>query len=247
MASRPKIEIVPDAESLARRSLELFIKAARESVAAKGAFYVAISGGHTPKRFFELLGESTESKTLPWDKVRLFWVDERYVAPDSELSNFKLASDTFLTKVPVHPTNIYRVFTEYHDMRMAAREYEQIIRIVFNLGQNDVPRFDLIFLGLGPDGHIASLFPDSSAIFEAKHLVTVVTDSKTKPDRITLTAPVLCAASHLIILTTSEEKAEILKQVLTTSPDIKKYPVHILWPVLNKAVWLVDSAAAKLL
>ncbi len=243
--SKPKIEIVPDAENLAGRSLELFIEAARKAIIAKGSFRVAISGGQTPRRFFELLGESAEAKALAWEKIYLFWADERYVAPDSEQSNFKLAADTFLNKVPVSEDNIFRIFTEYSDSNLAAKEYERIIRIVFELEQNQFPRFDMIFLGLGSDGHIASLFPKDSAVSEAKKFAAVVKGSK--PDRITLTPPVLCAALRLVISVAGAEKASILKEILTTEPDAAKYPVHILWPVLNKVTWLVDSAAGQLL
>lgn len=245
VVNKPKIEIVPDAQDLARRSLELFIDSARKAIAAKGSFRVAISGGQTPRRFFELLGESAGAKTLAWDKIYLFWVDERYVAPDSEQSNFKLAADTFLGKVPIPQDNVYRIFTEYKDINLAAKEYEKIIRVVFNLKQNEVPQFDIAFLGLGTDGHIASLFPASSAIFETQHLAAAIEDAKLA--RITLTSPVLCAAARIVILVSGEEKAGILKQVLTTEPDVKKYPVHLLWPVLDKVTWLTDAAAAKLL
>ena len=245
MVNKPKIEIVPDAQNLARRSLELFLESAQKAISAKDSFRVAISGGNTPRRFFELLGESAEAKTLAWDKIYLFWVDERYVAPDSEQSNFKLAADTFLSRVPIARDNVFRIFTEYKNINLAAKEYEKIIRVVFNLKQDQIPQFDIVFLGLGTDGHVASLFPASSVIFETQHLVSAVENAK--PARITLTSPVLCAAARIVILVSGEEKAGILKQVLTTEPDVKKYPVHLLWPVLDKVTWLTDVAAAKLL
>lgn len=243
--NKPKIEIVPDAQGIAGRSLELFIEAAQKSINERGVFRVAISGGNTPKRFFELLGKSAQAKALPWDKVYLFWADERYVSPDSQLSNFKLAADTFLARVPVPRDNVYRVFTEYKDINRSAREYEQIIRVVFGLKQNQVPQFDMIFLGLGSDGHIASLLPAGEAILKIDKLVAVVEEAK--PARVTLTGPVLCAAVNLVILVSGEEKSQILKKIFTVEPDAKKYPVHILWPVIDKVTWLVDSAAAKLL
>ena len=242
MVDKPKIEIVPDAQGLARRCLELFIDSARKAISEKDSFRVAISGGKTPKRFFELLGESKEAKALAWDKIYLFWADERYVAPDSEQSNFKLAADTFLAKVPIPRDNVFRIFTEYKDINLAAKEYEKIIRVVFRLKQNEIPQFDIVFLGLGPDGHIASLFPSSGAIFETQHLAAAIENAE--PARITLTGPVLCAAAKIVILVSGEEKAGILKQVLTAEPDVKKYPVHLLWSVLDRVTWLVDSQAA---
>jgi 6-phosphogluconolactonase len=240
-----KVEIVPDAQGIARRSLELFIEAAGKAISTKGAFRVAISGGHTPQKFFELLGESTEAKALAWSKIYLFWVDERYVSPDSEQSNFKLAADTFLAKVPIPRDNVYRILTEYKDINLAAREYEKIISVVFNLKQHEVPQFDIIFLGLGSDGHTASLFPGSSLIFETQHLAAAVEDAE--PARITLTSPILLAATKIVMLISGEEKTGILKKVLTAEPDVKKYPVHLLWPVLDKVTWLADASASKLL
>ena len=245
--NKPKIEIVPNPESIARRSLEIFIHAAQKAINEKGVFYIAISGGRTPKEFFELLGEAEQSKALSWDKVHLFWADERYVSPDSELSNFRLAADTFLSKVRIPADNVYRIFTEYRDIHIAAAEYERIIKSVFIPKQNQIPQFDMIFLGLGCDGHIASLFPDSDAVLETKKLVTTVTDSKVKPDRVTLTSPILCAAAKVLILVSGEEKAEIVKKIFTGKPDVSTYPAYVLWPILEKVVWLIDSAAAKLL
>lgn len=241
--NKPKIEVVSDVEKLARRSLELFIESAKKSIDGRGIFHVAISGGHTPKRFFELLGESAEAKALVWDKVQLFWVDERYVAPDSAQSNFKLAADTFLGKAAIPRDNIFRILTEYKNINLAAREYEQIIRVVFGLKQNQLPQFDMIFLGLGADGHIASLFSGNDTVLKTDKPVAVV--ENVKPARITLTGSVLCAAASLAILVSGQEKSQILKQIFTVEPDAKKYPVHILWPVLDKVTWLVDSQAAK--
>ena len=239
---KSKIEVVPDIESLAYRCLEIFLESARKAISAKNSFHVAISGGHTPQKFFELLGNSTDAKRLVWDKIYLFWVDERYVAPDSQQSNFKLAVDTFLSKVPISRDNVYRIFTEYRDINLAAKEYEKTIRIVFHLKQNEIPQFDMVLLGLGADGHTASLLPASDVIFERKHIVATV--KNILPARITLTSPVLCAAARIVMLVSGKEKAEILKQVFTSEPDPNKYPVHILWPVLNKVTWLIDSAAA---
>jgi len=244
---KPNIEIVCDIESLANRSVELFVDDAEKSIKAKSKFYVAISGGHTPKRFFELLGESPASKALPWDRIQLFWVDERIVQPDSKWSNYKLAVDTFLAKVAIPGENIHRIPTEHSDVKAAACCYEETIRNVFKLEGNQVPQFDLIVLGMGAEGHTGSLFPDSYAPFDTENLACVVYVLEDKFNRITLTHPVLCAAKHLIVLVSGREKAEILKKVLTSESDDVQYPIHILWPVLDKVTWLVDRKAAKLL
>jgi len=242
---KPHIEIVSDCESLAHRGLEFFVAEAEKAIKAKGAFHVAISGGHTPRRFFELLGQVPDA--LPWDKIQLFWVDERYVPPDSEWSNYKLAADSFLAKVYIPEENVHRIPTEYDDFKTAANDYEETIRVVFGLGENQIPKFDLIVLGMGLEGHTGSLFPNCYAPFNRENLVCVVYVLDEKLNRITLTHPVLCAASHLAVLVSGEEKADILKEVLTSEPDEVRYPIHALWPILDKITWLVDSEAAKLL
>jgi len=244
---KPNVEIVSDPESFAHRGLELFIADAQKAIKAKNTFYVAISGGYTPRGFFELLGEVPEAKALPWNRIQLFWVDERIVDADSQWSNYKLAADTFLTKVAIPKENVHRIPTEYGDFKLAARCYEKAIRETFGLEENQVPEFDLIVLGMGAEGHTGSLFPNCYAPFDKEDLACVVYVLDEKHNRITLTQPVLCAASHLAVLVSGEEKADILKEVLTCEPDEVRYPIHILWPVLNKVTWLVDSKAAKLL
>jgi len=244
---KPNLEIVSGLESLARRSLELFVTDAKKAIGVRGRFHVAISGGNTPRHFFELLGEATESKALDWNRIHLFWVDERYVPPDSQWSNYKLAADTFLSKVGIPEENVHRIPTEYSDFKAAAGQYEETVREVFSLGAGEIPEFDLIMLGMGAEGHTGSLFPNSYAPFDTEDLACVVYVLDEKLNRITLTHPVLCAASHLAVLVSGREKADILKEVLTSEPDEVRYPIHTLWPVLDKVTWLVDSEAARLL
>ena len=244
---KPNVEIASDPETLAQRSVELFVAEAQKAIKAKDAFCVAISGGNTPRRFFELLGELPQANSLPWDKIQLFWVDERYVQPDSQWSNYKLAADTFLAKVTIPEGNIHRIPTEYDDFKAAASCYEQTIREVFGLDENQGPEFDLIVLGMGAEGHTGSLFPNSYAAFDTENLACVVYVMDEDLNRITLTHPVLCAASHLVVLVSGQEKAGILKEVLTSEPDEVRYPIHALWPILNKVTWLVDREAAKAL
>jgi 6-phosphogluconolactonase len=244
---KPNVEIVSDPESLAHRSVEFFIADAQKALTAKNSFYAAISGGHTPRRFFELLGDTPEAKALSWERIHLFWVDERYVPPDSKWSNYKLAADTFLPKLPIPEENVHRIPTEHSDFKAAAHNYERTIRKVFGLGENQIPQFDLIMLGMGPDGHTGSLFPNSYASFDTEDLACVVYVLDGKLNRITLTHPVLCAAAHIAVLVSGQEKAAILKDVLTSEPDEVRFPIHILWTILNKVTWLVDSDAAKLL
>ncbi len=244
---KPNVEITSDSETLAQRSVELFVAEAQKAIKEKDAFYVAISGGNTPRRFFELLGDVPQANSLPWDKIQLFWVDERYVQPDSQWSNYKLAADTFLTKVAIPQENVHRIPTEYDDFKAAADSYEQTIREVFGLDENQGPEFDLIILGMGAEGHTGSLFPNSYARFDTEDLACVVYVLDEKLNRITLTHPVLCAACRLVVLVSGQEKAGILKEVLISEPDEVRYPIHALWPILNKVTWLVDREAATAL
>jgi 6-phosphogluconolactonase len=246
MADRkPNLEVVSDAENLAHRTVEHFVLDAQRAMKARGVCHAALSGGHTPKRFFELLAEVPDAVALPWAKLHLFWVDERYVPPDSPRSNYKLAADTFLDKVALPPNNVHRIPTEHEDMKAAARSYEDTIRRTFGLRLGQVPMFDLIVLGMGVEGHTGSLFPDSYAPFDTENLACVVYVLDEKLNRITLTHPVLCAARHLLVLVSGKEKAGILKEVLTSEPDEVRYPIHTLWPALDRVTWLVDNDAAQ--
>lgn len=244
---QPNLEVVRDMQVLARRSAEIFIADALKAIKARGVFYVAISGGQTPEHFFRLLGEMPSAHSLPWEKIQLFWVDERIVEPDSPLSNYKLAADTFLRKVAIPPDNVHRIPTEYDDFEAAARSYEETIREVFGLETGQLPEFDLIVLGVGGDGHTASLFPGSYATLDTDDLACAVYVLDEDLNRITLTHPVLRAASHLVVLASGREKSDILAKILTSEPDEVQYPIHALWPVLHKVTWIVDSEAAKAL
>ncbi len=246
MMAKHHIEVASDAEDLARRAVQSFVQAAREALESRGNFYTALSGGHTPVRFFQLLATVPEAKSLPWDQIHVFWVDERYVPPDSEASNYRLAADTFLERVGIPPANVHRIPTEYEDIKDAVHAYERTIREVFGLGEGEIPEFDLIVLGMGSDAHTGSLFPNTYATFDTEDLATVVyvMDNATK-NRVTLTPPVLLAARRIMVLVSGPEKAQILKEVLTSEPDEVKYPIHVLWPALDKMEWLVDREAAR--
>ena len=189
-----------------------------------------------------MLGRSSD---LLWKKIQLFWVDERYVPPDSQWSNYKLAAETFLNKVPIPAENVHRIPTEHSDFAVAANLYEETIRNVFALEEGIIPQFDLIVLGMGADGHTGSLLPGSYAPFDTSDLACVVYVMDEKLNRITLTHPVLCAAKHIAVLVAGEEKAGILKEVLTSKPNEIKFPIHVLWSVLDKVTWLTDRSAAK--
>jgi 6-phosphogluconolactonase len=242
-----KIVDIKDPEELAQKALELFTNSAREAINDKSVFHVAISGGKTPRRFYQLLGSAGHGLDPLWDRIELFWVDERCVGPESPHSNYKVAADTFLKKVPIPPKNVHRIVGESIDYTQAVDEYARILREVFGLEPGRLPEFDLMILGMGPDGHIGSLLPNSYALFDTDDLVTVVYQMEGGLNRITLTHPVMCAARQLLVMISGEEKAEIVRDVLVDRPDEVKYPVHTLWPILHKVIWLIDRQAAKYL
>ena len=242
---QPVVRRVGGYEELACCALSSFADRSRVAIVEKGQFNVAISGGHTPERFFELLGDSDEGRSIEWAKVHVFWVDERCVSPDAEASNYGLAAHSFLDKVDIPGGNVHRMAAEVSDYGKAVKEYERTIRRVFKLEAGELPAFDLIILGMGDDGHIGSLFPNSAALFDTQDLVSAVYLMSGDYNRITLTHPVLCAAKHLLILISGSGKAEILREVLHGEPDEVKYPVHTLWPILDKVTWVVDEDAAK--
>jgi 6-phosphogluconolactonase len=242
-----RIVDVKNPEELAQKALELFTDSAHKAINNRKVFNVAISGGKTPRQFYQLLGTDNNSLNLPWDRIKLFWVDERCVKPQSPDSNYKVAADTFLKKVPIPPKNVHRILGESIDYTRAVKEYERILKEVFKLGSGRLPEFDLMILGMGPDGHIGSLLPNSYALFDTDDLVAVVYQIEGGLNRITLTHPVMCAAQQLLVMVSGEEKAEIVRDVLVNKPDEIKYPVHTLWPILDKVIWLIDQQAAKFL
>ncbi len=233
-----------DKVQLALKALEVFQMEAQRAFQQTEHFTVAISGGHTPKDFYDLIGSTEDALSLPWDRIQLFWVDERCVPTNSELSNFKLAADTFLPKIPIPQQNVHRIPADTSSYIEAVSSYEHQIRDIFSLAPGQIPEFDLMILGMGADGHIGSLLPNSYALFNTESLVSVVYRMDEGLNRITLTYPVMCAAKHLMVLISGPEKARIVKDVLLGEPDEVRYPVHRLWPILDKVTWLIDDDAA---
>ncbi|HBG27293.1 MAG: 6-phosphogluconolactonase [Planctomycetes bacterium GWF2_41_51] len=242
-----KIIDVQSSQEIALKALEFFVEYVHSVLSTKDVFYLAISGGKTPEEFYHLLGTDNRSLSLPWDKIELFWVDERCVQPDSPDSNFKLASSTFLKSVPIPKNNIHRIFGENENYNKAVDDYEETIRNIFGIGRGKLPVFDLMILGMGPDGHIGSLLPNSYALFDTDDLAAVVYQMNEGHNRITLTHPVICASKQILIMVSGQEKAEIVREVFVHEPDEVQYPVHTLWPILEKVIWLIDSDAAKYL
>jgi 6-phosphogluconolactonase len=242
-----QIERVKNTDALAEHALTHFMDSCRESIKHHDVFYTAISGGHTPILFYEKLSKRAVHSQMDWKKVHLFWVDERCVEPSGPASNFGLAVRTFLQEVPIPFENIHRVTGEVADLSKAAENYQRTIRETMQVNPDAIPAFDLIILGMGSDGHIGSIFPNTYALFDTEDLVCTVFRMEGDHSRITLTIPVLKAARRLMILVSGPEKAQTLKNVFSTDPDPVLYPVHALWPVLDKVTWIVDEGAGSLL
>ncbi|OQY07903.1 MAG: 6-phosphogluconolactonase [Planctomycetales bacterium 4572_13] len=242
-----RITTVADSAAMADTAIRYLINCAQQAIKQRGVFRVAISGGSTPVRFYERLSDASVHSKIQWEKVHIFWVDERCVPPSSEASNFGLATDTFLLDIPIPGENIHRVTGELQNYADAVDEYEQIIRSVFKIAKGQVPEFDLVILGMGSDGHIGSILPNTYALFDTDDLVSAVYRMNGDYNRITLTIPVMKEARRIVILVSGDNKAQIMSDVFRTEPDPVRYPVHALWPVLHKVRWLIDRpAAAKL-
>jgi 6-phosphogluconolactonase len=243
MSSSSEIHVLPDAPALFRAAADRFVELTKGAVAARGRFTVALSGGSTPRGLFGDLVAS-KSDQLPWDKMFFFWGDERHVPPDHPDSNYRMANEALLSKVSVPAANIFRIPAEDSDASRAAASYEATLRNFFQLGQGQLPRFDLMMLGMGPDGHTASLFPQTKALAETSHLVVANWVEKLHTNRITMTAPVLNASREVEFLIAGQDKAEAVHEVLegTGSPEI--YPSKLVKPIDGKLVFMMDEGAA---
>jgi 6-phosphogluconolactonase len=245
---RPEIRILANAEELARAAAEEFVNLAREAIGAKEFFTVALSGGSTPRGLYSLVaGDTSLRAQLPWEKIHFFWGDERHVPPEHPDSNYRMAKDAMLSKVRVPPANVHRIRSENPDAGQAAGEYEETLRTFFRPKIGEMPRFDLILLGMGPDGHTASLFPGTQGLHEQKRMVMANWVERLKDYRITMTLPLLNHAACVLFLVSGEEKAETLRVVLENEPGREPLPAQLVRPVNGRFLWFVDQAAARLL
>jgi len=230
-----------DLEELSRKAAAEFVRLANERSAAAGRFVVALSGGSTPRTLYSLLAGAEFQSQVPWDRVHFFWGDERCVLPDHPDSNYRMAFETLLSKAPVPEENIHRIEGE-EKPEIAAAKYEKAIRDFFQLADYELPRFDLILLGLGDDGHTASLFSGSEALQETRRLAVATYVEKLKSHRVTLTLPVLNHAANIFFLVAGENKTGILKDVLQRESS-KNFPARQIHPLNGRLVWFVDRAA----
>ena len=246
LSSSVEIRVLTTPQELFEAAADEVVHAAQEAVEQRGRFTIALPGGSTPKSLFNLL--ATNARTvLPWDRTFFFWGDERHVPPTDPDSNYRMAEETMLSKIPVVAGNVFRIPAENPDAAAAAEAYEQTVRKFFQLEPGQVPVFDLILLGMGPDGHTASLFPSSPGLQEKTRLVIANWVDKLKTSRLTLTLPVLNAARCVTFLVSGTDKAAMLKTVLEEDAPAEQYPSKLIRPNNGKLIWLVDRAAASAL
>jgi 6-phosphogluconolactonase len=244
----PDVRILTNIDAIARRAAQDFVQSATQAVSEKGSFAVALSGGSTPKALYSLLANDAALRSqIPWDKMFVYFGDERSVGPDHPDSNFRMASDAMLSKVPLKPEQVFRIKGEYKDIDKAAQEYEQVLRTSFKIAEGQFPRFDLVFLGIGNEGHTASLFPGTKAVHETKRLAVRNWVGKLYTNRITLTAPAINNAARVIFMVTGTDKALALKGILEGPCEPEQLPPQLIQPANGKLTWLVDTVAGGML
>jgi 6-phosphogluconolactonase len=238
-----EVIILPDHVAVAREAADRWLAIAARAVAERGSFSVALSGGSTPRPLFELLASEPYAASAPWGQTHVFWADERRVPPGDPASNYGMAARLLLSHVPVPRAQVHRMDGE--DLaNSAARAYTDQLERHFDLGSRDWPRFDLILLGLGEDGHTASIFPGTRAVSDQSNRVLVYDVPQLRAERMTLTLPVINHARHILFLVAGEAKAGVLREVLHGDYRPSTYPAQAVKPVDGSLAWLVDEAAA---
>ena len=246
MSSNPTIEVLDTPSSLALRAADLFRDEVRARLRSAGRFTVALSGGSTPRRLYRILS-AADSPPLPWGQIHLFWGDERHLPPDHADSNYRMVKESLLDVAPIPESNIHRIPAERSSAEEAAREYEAELRRFFSPGSGAIPSLDLVLLGLGADGHTASLFPGSALAGDDERLVTAGFVEAVNAHRISLTFPVINASGTVIFLVSGPSKAEPVKRILAKDPSAGDLPASRVKPRGGRIVWLLDRDAASLM
>jgi 6-phosphogluconolactonase len=239
-------KVSPTPAAVARAAAQLFTSAAVSAVASRGLARIAISGGTTPKAMFQLLANAAEPfvTQVPWDKLDLYWVDERCVPPDNVESNYRMTREALLSKVPLPAERVHRMEGEL-DPEVAAARYESTIRNSFKLEGAETPTFDLVLLGMGDDGHTASLFPHTEALNELSHIVIANHVPQKDTWRITLTWPVITQGREVAFLIEGAGKAQVLHDVFLGPYQPETFPSQIIRPSSGRLTLLLDAAAAS--
>lgn len=232
------VEVLPDLDQLVQRALEIVLAKIEPAITERGRFTIALAGGSTPKPLYAAIA----TQNLPWEKIHVFWGDERYVPMAHQESNAGMAAKAWLDQVPIPAENIHPIPTQAANPVDAAQQYEQELQAFFHSQPGEFPAFDLILLGMGPDGHTASLFPQTAALQVCDRMVTV--GHKDDQPRITLTVPVLNQARCIIFLVTGENKRPALAQIFAAEADALEYPARFVKPE-GQLIWLLDQAAGE--
>ena len=235
--------VFPDINALSRGALEEVLRNLHEAVAQRGRFAIALSGGHTPAKMYALWGAPGKYRDeTPWDRVHMFWGDERYVPADDPLSNYRMTREALLAQVPIPAANVHPAPTSLATPEKAAEAYDAQLRGFFGAAE---PAFDVTLLGVGPEGHTASLFPGSPALEETKRWVVAVQVAAKPPNRLTFTLPVLNRSRNVYFLVAGKDKREILG-ALRAEPESRssQYPAGRIRPADGRLLWMLDQAAA---
>ena len=241
-----EVQILPDAAAIARRAAEKIIDAAAVAIKERGGFTISLAGGSTPKALYSLLATDPAFKSqMPWDKTQFFFGDERHVPPDNSDSNYRMAHESMLSKVPLKPEQVIRIKAEYENSEKAAEEYQQALRTWFQRSNQQLPRFDVLLLGMGDEGHTLSLFPGTKALHDNGRWVMSNWIGKLFTDRVTITAPVANNSALAIFMVTKADKALALKGVLEGPYEPEQLPSQLIQPKNGRLLWLVDPTAAS--
>ena len=232
------MKVVPDLAALVEEAAGRVAASAEQAIADRGMFSIALSGGNTPRPIYERLSTEPYRSRIDWSKVHVFFGDERCVPPDSDQSNYRMASEALLSRVPIPPDHVHRIRGEI-DPEQAAIEYGRLLKEMFGDGG-----LDLILLGMGPDGHTASLFPGTPALHETRHRCVANYVDKLRSWRVTLTAPFINRSREVMFLVSGADKAATLAQVLEGPRDPDRLPSQLIQPENGRLIWLLDSAAA---
>jgi 6-phosphogluconolactonase len=246
ISKNQKIQIVADAEAMSKAAAETLVRQLEETLQTRDVFSIALSGGSTPRRLYALLADDPALRAqIPWERIHFFWGDERHVSPDHPDSNYRMSDTALLSKVPIPATNIHRMRAENPDAAKAAADYEQEIRRFFKIESGQLPRFNCVLLGMGSDGHTASLFPGTAALAETWRLVVSNWVKKFQSYRMTLSLPVINNADYILFLVAGREKAETLKAVLEGDSKTMRFPVQYIQPTHGQLTWLLDQPAGS--
>jgi 6-phosphogluconolactonase len=237
-----QVAVFQDTDTLNQEAARYIVRVAQEAIVTHGRFTFALSGGNTPKKLYGLLATEPYTSQIDWARSEIFWSDERCVASDDPESNYRMAHEVLLSKVPIPAQQIHRVPADEPDRDAASLAYAEDIRRT--LGTNGIPSFDLIQLGMGPEGHTASLFPHQSSLHEERRLIMAVTVPKPPPPRLTFTPPLLKAASHTLFLVTGADKAEAVQAVLEGDDQPDEYPAQLARAAQGEVIWMLDALAA---